>query len=262
LSKILKGNEIKGISVFVPEIPKVGESEFKQLMSSQTPEGEGKDLQKKESVNLEALKAQAKEEGFNAGYEEGFKKGVSDGKKEGYQKGFEEGYQEGLKKAEKEKKDYLASLEAEYEKKKTELEAHYQKKLEELTTLLQAIKDSFEKTVLELDEEVLKIALNIAKVMIFKEVEANPEVTLGVIREALRYIAEGSKLSLRVNPKEFEHIKDALRFENKKGCKLELIPDEGISPGGVFIESEFGVIDATFETRWKKLLEALGKSEG
>ena len=43
--------------------------------------------------------------------------------------------------------------------------------------------------------------------------------------------------------------------------RIKLIPDESISEGGVFIETSLGIIDATFEKRWKKILEELLSDE-
>jgi len=93
-----------------------------------------------------------------------------------------------------------------------------------------------------MDKEVLNLALNIAQKLILKEIKRDPEISLRLIKEALNYIAEGTELNIKV--------------------KIKLIPDESISQGGIFIETSLGVIDATFEKRWKKLLETLLKDEG
>ena len=93
-----------------------------------------------------------------------------------------------------------------------------------------------------MDKEVLNLALNIAQKLILKEIERDPEISLRLIKEALNYIAEGTELNIKV--------------------KIKLIPDESISKGGIFIETFLGVIDATFEKRWKKLSETFLKDEG
>jgi len=113
-----------------------------------------------------------------------------------------------------------------------------------------------------MDKEVLNLALNIAQKLILKEIETDPKISLRLIKEVLNYIAEGTELNIKVNPEEYKFLEENLLKYIPPSQKIKLIPDESISKGGIFIETSLGVIDATFEKRWKKLLETLLKDEG
>ena len=90
-------------------------------------------------------------------------------------------------------------------KKGAEIEK-LKKELEKLRNFLKKCEEEFKKVVIELDEEILKLALSIAKKLVFKEISSDVEPSLRVIKEALKYIAEGSKVKVKVNPEEFELI--------------------------------------------------------
>ena len=76
-----------------------------------------------------------------------------------------------------------------------------------------------------------------------------------IIKEALKYVAEGVKVKVKVNPEDYRIFKEKTDF-NYKG-EIIIIPDKSIKKGGVLIESFVGTVDATLEKRWEKLLKAL-----
>jgi len=266
LSKILKNPKKLNIPLLVPEVKPLEKEVFKTLI--EIPEEEKNKEEKNKKTELEEekkkifeeVKKQAEkigyEEGYKKGFEEGREKGFLEGKKEGFKKGFEEGhrkgYDEGYREAsEKGKK--------EYQELKEKLQLEYEKEVEKIKNFLKNCEAEFKKVVLDLDQEVLKLALDIAKKLVFKEISSDVKTSLRVIREALKYIAEGSRVKIKVNPEEFSAIKNAFEKEKTAFEILEVVPDESISRGGVFIETEMGKIDATFEKRWEKLVEALTK---
>jgi len=233
LSKILKTKKKNDISVIKPDLSPAENETFQSIFE----------------VNLKVsskAKNKIKEEGSEKGYKEGFNKGYL----EGYKKGHKEGFEKGKKEAEEKYKNLAIKLETEfYEKIKT------------VETFLKNIEKETRELIINMDKEILNLALDIANKLTLKEIKTDPEIPLRIIKEALNYIAEGTELNIKVNPEEYKFLEENLSKYVPPYQKIKLIPDESISKGGVFIETSLGVIDATFEKRWEKFLDSLLKDE-
>lgn len=246
MSKILKNTKLSQISLIVPELSPQQQECFKSVIEELIHNLEKRDPQ----TDLENLKKTVIENGFKQGYQEGFNLG----KTEGFEKGFEEGYKEGLKTGEKKAKENLLSLEE-------GLKKEYRSKLEKLDKLLKLLEEEKKKLVLNLDREVLSLALLIAKKLVLKEVKTDETLTLNLIREALNYLAEGIEIKIKVNPEEMNYLEKEILKELKSSSKVIFESDPNVTKGGVFIETSLGVIDATLEKRWEKLLDTLFNHE-
>ena len=240
MSKILKNKQINNTSIIIPDSSSIKGEVFQSLFEINI---ENISKLKKE---IESPEEKAKKKGFEIGYKEGLNKGYLEGHKRGYKKGFEKGKKE---------------AEEKYKKLENVLKKDFQEKIQSINTFLKNLEKESKELILNMDKEVLNLALNIAQKLILKEIERDPEILLRLIREALNYIAEGTELNIKVNPEEYKFLKENLLKHIPPSQKIKLIPDESISKGGIFIETSLGVIDATFEKRWKKLLETLLKDE-
>ena len=240
MSKILKNKQINNTSIIIPDSSSIKGEVFQSLFEINI---ENISKSKKE---IESPEEKAKKKGFEIGYKEGLNKGYLEGHKKGYKEGFEKGKKE---------------AEEKYKKLENVLKKDFQEKIQSINTFLKNLEKESKELILNMDKEVLNLALNIAQKLILKEIERDPEISLRLIREALNYIAEGTELNIKVNPEEYKFLKENLLKHIPPSQKIKLIPDESISKGGIFIETSLGVIDATFEKRWKKLLETLLKDE-
>jgi len=240
LSKILKNKQINNTSIIIPDSSSIKGEVFQSLFEINI---ENISKLKKE---IESPEEKAKKKGFEIGYKEGLNKGYLEGHKRGYKKGFEKGKKE---------------AEEKYKKLENVLKKDFQEKIQSINTFLKNLEKESKELILNMDKEVLNLALNIAQKLILKEIERDPEILLRLIREALNYIAEGTELNIKINPEEYKFLEENLLKYIPPSQKIKLIPDESISKGGIFIETSLGVIDATFEKRWKKLLETLLKDE-
>uniref|UniRef100_A0A7V4JPT1 Flagellar assembly protein FliH n=1 Tax=Thermodesulfobacterium geofontis TaxID=1295609 RepID=A0A7V4JPT1_9BACT len=234
MSKILKTKKKPEVSIIKPDLIPTENETFQSIFE----------------VNLKVNpkeKNKIKEEGFEKGYKEGFNRGYL----EGYKKGHKEGFEKGEKEAEEKYKNLA-----------TKLETEFQEKIKIIETFFKNTEKEIQESIINMDKEILNLALDIANKLTLKEIKADPEIPLRIIKEALNYIAEGTELNIKVNPEEYKFLEENLSKYIPPSQKIKLIPDESISKGGVFIETSLGVIDATFEKRWKKLLDSLLKDEG
>ncbi|MGC9141108.1 MAG: FliH/SctL family protein [Caldimicrobium sp.] len=254
MSKIIKAEKTLHLRIIKPVQENFEEEKFFPLIREELIKEEDhlkkeenrfdKDPQEKkgsDQPNLEEIFQRAYEEG----YEEGFKKGYE----EGFKKAEEEGFQKGLEQA---------KLELEEEKKRLhkELEQLKERERKKIEEFLKRLDDELEGLILNLDQEILDLSLELAKKLVLKTIETDRDLLSRILREALKYIAEGTEVIVKVNPEEATYLYE--RGDSfPKNYRIKIVPDPGISKGGLFIETKLGVIDATFEKRWAKLLETL-----
>jgi flagellar assembly protein FliH len=108
-------------------------------------------------------------------------------------------------------------------------------------------------------QELLDLSLDIARQMLHQALKVNPELLLGVVREAiatLPHFNQGAHLVL--------HPDDATLVRQRMGEQLshsgwKIFEDARIERGGARIETANSQIDASLETRWKRVVAALGQ---
>lgn len=155
---------------------------------------------------------------------------------EGFQAGYEEGRQAALAECEQLKLQELAKVAGFLE--------HFQQSLKALDQVVA--------------DQALDLALEVASRVVGSTVNARPELLIPVIREALQAlpIHHGS-FGIHVHPSEIELLREHVA-ELAAQTNFQLIPDSSLSPGGCLIKAGHSEIDATLETRWKKVLDAIG----
>ena len=112
---------------------------------------------------------------------------------------------------------------------------------------------------------IMDISVEIAKKIIKKEIEADKDTTISIIKGALEEVNRTeNKITLKVMPKEVEIVKDKLPeifADNTFEAKILVVPDVNISEGGVIIETSNGLIDATVQTQLAIIEKALGNKQ-
>ena len=84
------------------------------------------------------------------------------------------------------------------------------------------------------------------------------ELILPTIREAIADLPfHHGAISLHLNPEDANVLRAALT-EQLAHTGAHIVPDSNISPGGCQITAGNCGIDATIETRWKRVIDAIG----
>lgn len=107
--------------------------------------------------------------------------------------------------------------------------------------------------------ELLALSLDIARQVLHQALKVNPDLLLGVVREAigtLPHYNQGAHLVL--------HPDDAVLVHERMGEQLshsgwKIFEDARVERGGARIETATSQIDASLETRWKRVVGALGQ---
>ena len=141
---------------------------------------------------------------------------------------------------------------------------------EEATQKLQPVLDGLQQAILHLEQlrqktyqsieqEVVELALAIARKVICREVEVDKEVVVCVAREALKEVEDPGNIKIKMNPSDLQFINET-KYQlseligNVNHVTIE--PGQSIQSGGCVIETNLGEIDARIE----KQLQAVEES--
>lgn len=108
-------------------------------------------------------------------------------------------------------------------------------------------------------QDVLGLALDLAKAMLKSALVIRPALVLPVVEEALRYLPVAqAPLQLQLHPDDATLVQTALGTGlAADGWRVRA--NSGIARGGCRIETGSNEIDAEIGTRWQRLAAALGK---
>lgn len=231
--------------------------DIKKEVAEKTKETE--DIRKKAEIEAESIKAQAKEEAniILEDATEEVKKIISEAvartreqaediRRRAHESSFpvgkQEGYEAGYKIVKEKFQGLLAQIEMVLTEAKREKERISQKAQEEMS------------------EEIIELAIIIAKKIIKTEITINRDIVVANIKESLSKIQSQGEITIRVNLVDLNHVgseKDEL-LSLVSGLKdIHFYDDPSIEPGGCKIETTLGTIDATIVTQMEKLEEEL-----
>ena len=165
---------------------------------------------------------------------------------EAHEQGYAAGHSEG----------YAAGLAAGHDEGLAEARASAAK-IDALMTSLQQSLDSIDQQVAN---RLLATAVEIASQMLRQSLRIKPELLLPVVREAVATLYPHGG-----HPALFAHPDDAALIRTHLGEQLahsnwRIIDDASLSAGGCRVEVGASEVDATLETRWRRVIDAIGIS--
>ncbi len=177
------------------------------------------------------------QQGFEAGYRAGRDAGFAEGMKRGFEAGG----------AQANRAHALAEAQA---------GVTLAKRVEVLCESLAA---RFEQVEREAADEVVELAVEIARQALRATPAMRPEAIIPVVQEALASLFdERVRMRLLLHPRDAELVRSELGERLLvRGC--EIVADHSITPGGCRIDTPRASVDATVETRWRRTLAAIGR---
>jgi flagellar assembly protein FliH len=107
--------------------------------------------------------------------------------------------------------------------------------------------------------DVLDLALQLAKGMLKNALQVKPELILPIVREAIEYLPVLQQPALlMLNPEDAPVVRAGIGEELEKGG-WRVIEDSSVQRGGCKIDTASNQIDAQAASRWQRLSHALGK---
>lgn len=107
-------------------------------------------------------------------------------------------------------------------------------------------------------DQLLALAIEIAGQVCRSSISVKQDLLLPIIREAIATLPlHHAHLTLRLNPVDAKNVRDHLG-EQFAQTGTQIIEDHAITAGGCQLQAGASEIDASIETRWKRVLEAIG----
>ena len=162
-----------------------------------------------------------------------------------YQKGFSDGLEKGTKEGQ------VAGFEQATKKLEPLLDG-LQQALMQLGNLRQ-------NTYRIIEQEVVELALAIARKVICREIEVDKKVVVCVAREALSKVEDPGSVTIKMNPADYQFINDTKYQLSELIGNIDNVtiePGENIRSGGCIIETNLGEIDARIEQQLQAVEES------
>lgn len=189
---------------------------------------------------IQRLREAAQASGHAEGYAAGHEQGLREGRETGMASGREEGYNTGM----------AAGLASGQEQARHESE--------QLRAMAQACAQSIASLEADMGQALISLSIRIAEQVLRSTLDAHPEKILDLLRDVLQVESgDDAILTLRIHPADLELARRYVQEEaGTRRCRL--VPDPAIERGGCIAETALGSIDATLQTRWKRVTSALG----
>ncbi len=174
---------------------------------------------------LDAIREAARQEGF------------AEGREHGLQAGRSEGYMAGLQQGQKEINEVIQ---------------HFRQIAVNFSTEVSQCSES-------MAPELLDLALDLAKSMLKTALNVRPELVLPTVTAAIQTLPVLQlPATLTLHPEDAALVREHLGEElGKQGWKIE--DDSHMERGGCRVETRSNQIDASTQTRWKRLGESLSQ---
>ncbi len=194
----------------------------------------------------EVLRAQWRAEAVEIGHKEGW----TEGHAQGLLAGTSAGHQEGLD----------AGRQAGYAEGLAQAREQGQQEAQHLHALAQSCAASVGALEDKMGQALLTLALDIARQIVRATLEEQPETLIAAVREVLHINPTAAgQMRLWVHPEDLELVRLHLADELKEG-RWRVLPDESIARGGCRAETPYGDIDATLQTRWRRVAASMGRN--
>jgi len=160
--------------------------------------------------------------------------------KDAYDRGFSKGLGEGV---DREKRELSFAAES------------VEKMIGELKMLKEELLKSSEK-------EIIGLAFLMAEKVIHKEVSADREVILSVLRDAIRNMRDNDGVRIRLNPEDYRYITEAKPDFLDNFGDILIEKDEKIGRGGAVIETHLGAVDARLDQQLNNIRDRMSEVGG
>jgi flagellar biosynthesis/type III secretory pathway protein FliH len=106
----------------------------------------------------------------------------------------------------------------------------------------------------QVEREVVKLAIEVAKKIVHREIQADKEIIQTLVRVALSRVAEKSAVTIHLNPIDYEFLLEyRAELSQNEGREIALLADKSIERGGCMIQTECGEIDARIEEKFREV---------
>jgi type III secretion protein L len=168
-----------------------------------------------------------------------------------------------LKRVKEDVKQYKQQIEEESELLKT---AATEKGFDEGLTQFNEHLIHFDKQLhvlkMELQKQILPLALKAAKKIVGEQLNLNPETIVEIVIQTIAPVTQNHRFTIYVSKADKEILeanKPKIKNILEQVQVLNIQERSDIAPGGCIIETESGIINASIENQWRALESAFDK---
>lgn len=220
---------------------------------------------------FEGARQQGRVEGHKEGYEEGYRQGHAEGLEKGFQEGNEEGqrqgYSDGHDKGFQEGRDagfvqgreeglasgVAAGKEEGVRQGQEEARMRLEEEVGRVRAIMEAMAQPLRGRFAEVGEVLGKMARDVVRAVLAREAKGDPEALSRAIASALETLPVFSR-----RPRLIFNPEDARLLESHgllPGKDYDIEEDPALTRGGVQVEAEESIVDASLEERLSQALE-------
>lgn len=155
-----------------------------------------------------------------------------------FQQAQEQGFQQGLQ----------AGQQQGYEQSVTEFVERINQAKDMFVQLVRARR----KVIADIEPQVARLSVKIAERVVGQELETNPEVVVGIVRQALSVMNDREEVNIRVHPEDAPFVEEnraSLERLVEGLKKFEISAEAAMERGSVVVETNLGNIDARVSTQ-------------
>ncbi len=156
--------------------------------------------------------------------------------KEAHKAGFEQGHREGLEAAQKE----IAA------------------QMQRFNQIMRALSEPLAAADEQVEQELIALAMAVARQIIRRELQTDPEQVVGVVREAMAELPSSARnIRIFLHPDDASLVREALNTEEDETAPWKIVEDMVLTRGGCRIESDTSRVDASVEKRLNTIVAEL-----
>jgi len=131
---------------------------------------------------------------------------------------------------------------------------------ERMRRLVQAMLSGFaqqrRELLVELQPYVVRIAVEVARRIVRRELSADPGLVTRTVESALEQMMSASEITVRVHPLDAQLLRSTISeivTAPDQAEAIDILPDGAIEPGGCVVESDRGIVDARLRTQFEEM---------
>lgn len=129
---------------------------------------------------------------------------------------------------------------------------------QQMQALMAELNQSLNQFEITMAQEIMDLALDIARQMVRSALAVNPELVLAVVREAIESLPQVNQNPVLIlHPEDALLVRDMLAQEYQESV-WRVMDDPHMERGGCRVETGAAEIDANMESRWQRIVAALG----
>lgn len=130
-----------------------------------------------------------------------------------------------------------------------------------IETLLITMAEAMQQADQDIAQELLNMSLEIARQMLQQALKVHPELLLSTIRAAIASLPHFQKgAHLVLHPDDAEIVRTGMG-EQLHHSGWHIFEDAQIARGGARVETSQSQIDATLDSRWQRIVAAIGQDD-